>query len=61
MSEQKRYQSQTLNSDDYKKTEEGAQLLKDATGIVGIIAVAGVILGKNVPKVIKGIRSILRK
>ena len=61
MSEQKRYQSQTLNSDDYKKTEDGAQLLKDTTSIIGIFAAACVILGNNAPKVIKGIRSILRR
>ena len=41
MEEQKRFQNQTLNSDDYSKTEEGAKALKNGGKISDIARITG--------------------
>ena len=60
MEERKRFQNQTLNSEDYEKTEEGAKAVKNGGAILGAIAlVVGV--GKTYgPALLKNL-SKLRK
>lgn len=60
MEEQKRFQNQTLNSDDYSKTEEGAKALKNGGKIATFVLVAGVAVKKYGPALLKNI-SKLRK
>ena len=44
MAEQKRFQNQTLNSDDYEKIEEGAKLVKDGSKLLlGVFFVCGLV------------------
>ena len=58
MADQKRFQKQELNSEDYEKTEEGAKMLtttsKVATGFVVFVGV----LKKYGPEMLKGINKI---
>ena len=58
MEEQKRFQNQTLNSEDYEKTEEGAKLVKNG----GVLALGVVFLGglikKYGPEFFKGLIKI---
>lgn len=60
MEEQKRFQNQTLNSEDYQKTEEGAQALKNGGVILGAIAVAIGVGKKYGPSLLRNL-SKLRK
>lgn len=58
MADQKRFQKQELNSEDYEKTEEGAKMLKTTSKMVtGIVVVVGV-LKKYGPEMLKGINKI---
>ena len=58
MADQKRFQKQELNSEDYEKTEEGAKMLKTTSKVVtGIVVVVGVIK-KYGPEMLKGINKI---
>ena len=58
MADQKRFQKQELNSQDYEKTEEGAKMLKTTSKVVtGIVVVVGV-LKKYGPEMLKGINKI---
>lgn len=58
MADQKRFQKQELNSEDYEKTEEGAKMLKTTSKVVtGIVVVVGV-LKKYGPEMLKGINKI---
>ena len=58
MADQKRFQKQELNSEDYEKTEEGAKMLKTTSkGGTGIVVVVGV-LKKYGPEMLKGINKI---
>lgn len=58
MADQKRFQKQELNSEDYEKTEEGAEMLKTTSKVVtGIVVVVGV-LKKYGPEMLKGINKI---
>lgn len=60
MSEKKRFQNQTLNSDDYKKTEEGAGKIKVSMIVTGTIAVTGALIKEYGPKIVKGVRSFFK-
>ena len=40
MEERKRFQNQTLNSEDYEKTEEGAQAVKNGGKVLAGLALA---------------------
>lgn len=58
MADQKRFQKQELNSEDYEKTEEGAKMLKTTSKVVtGFVVVVGV-LKKYGPEMLKGINKI---
>lgn len=58
MTEQKRFQNQTLNSDDYEKIEEGAKLVKDGSKLLlGVFFVCGLVK-KYGPEILKGINKI---
>ena len=58
MEERKRFQNQTLNSEDYEKTEEGAQAVKNG-GLAALALAVGV--GKKYgPALLKNL-SKLRK
>lgn len=58
MADQKRFQKQELNSEDYEKTEKGAKMLKTTSKVVtGIVVVVGV-LKKYGPEMLKGINKI---
>ena len=55
MSERKRFQNQTLNSEDYEKIEEGAKAVKNggailATAVIGVCKKYGPALLKNINK-----------
>ncbi|RRK33461.1 hypothetical protein EBB54_20500 [Schaedlerella arabinosiphila] len=58
MAEQKRFQNQTLNSEDYQKTESGAQLLKDGGKVLGIVLLGAGVIKKYGPEIIKGINKV---
>jgi hypothetical protein len=60
MSEKKRFQNQTLNSDDYKKTEDEAETLKDGITVAAILVLAVPALKKYGPKLLKGVASIFK-
>jgi len=58
MQERKRFQNQTLNSEDYEKTEEGAKAVKNGGAILTAVAVGvgkkyGPALLKNLSKLRK--------
>ena len=40
MEERKRFQNQALNSEDYEKTEEGAQAVKNGGKVLAALALA---------------------
>lgn len=61
MSEQKRFVNQTLNSNDYKKVEDGADMVKGVIGIACVLATSGAVIKKYGPKVIKGIKTLIIK
>ena len=60
MEERKRFQNQTLNSEDYEKTEEGAKAVKNGSAILTAIAVAVGVGKKYGPAFLKNL-SKLRK
>lgn len=60
MEERKRFQHQTLNSEDYKKTEEGAQAVKNGGKIIAALALVIGVGKKYGPALLKNL-SKLRK
>jgi hypothetical protein len=58
MAEQKRFQSQTLNNEDYQKTESGAKLLKDGGKVLGGFLLFVGVIRKYGPEIIKGINKV---
>ena len=60
MQERKRFQNQTLNSEDYEKTEEGAKAVKKGGAILTAVAVAVGVGKKYGPALLKNL-SKLRK
>ena len=60
MEERKRFQHQTLNSEDYEKTEEGAKAVKNGGAILTAIALAIGVGKKYGPALLKNL-SKLRK
>ncbi len=60
MEERKRFQNQTLSSEDYEKTEEGAKALKNGGKILGAALLLGGVIKKYGPELLKGL-SKLRK
>lgn len=60
MEERKRFQNQTLNSEDYEKTEEGAKALKNSGALAAAVAVAFGVGKKYGPALLKNL-SKLRK
>ena len=60
MADRKRFQNQTLNSEDYEKTEEGAKALKNGGKILGAAALLIGVGKKYGPAFLKNI-SKLRK
>ena len=58
MADQKRFQKQELNSEDYEKTEEGAKMLKTTSKVAsGFVVFVGV-LKKYGAEMLKGINKI---
>lgn len=58
MSERKRFQNQTLNSEDYEKIEKGAKAVKEGSAI---LATAGLFFGvckKYGPSLLKNIKNL---
>ena len=56
MEEQKRFQKQTLNSEDYEKTEEGAKAVR-----IGMYCLSALIVAigiKHVPAFMKNLRNL---
>lgn len=60
MEERKRFQNQTLSSEDYEKTEEGAEALKNGGKILGAVLLLGGVIKKYGPELLNGL-SKLRK
>ncbi len=58
MEERKRFQNQTLNSEDYEKTEEGAKLVKDGGKLLMGIVFVGGLIKKYGPEILKGVNKI---
>lgn len=58
MSERKRFQNQTLNSEDYEKTEEGAKALKNGGKILGAAALFVGVGKKYGPALLKNLRKL---
>ncbi len=58
MEERKRFQNQTLNSEDYEKTEEGAKALKEGGALLGAAALFIGLAKKYGPGIIKAISKI---
>lgn len=60
MEERKRFKNQTLNSEDYEKTEEGAKAMKSGGAILGALALAFGVGKKYGPEFLRNL-SKLRK
>lgn len=60
MEEKKRFQNQTLNSDDYEKTEKGAKAVKKGGAFLTALAVVVGVSKKYGPALLKNL-SKLRK
>ena len=60
MEERKRFQNQALNSEDYEKTEEGAQAVKNGGKVLAALALAAGVGKKYGPALLKNL-SKLRK
>ena len=58
MEERKRFQNQTLNSEDYEKTEEGAKALKNAGKIAAAFALLVGVGKKYGPALLKNLSKI---
>lgn len=58
MADRKRFQNQTLNSEDYEKTEEGAKAVKNGGAILTAVALAVGVGKKYGPALIKNISKI---
>lgn len=58
MAKQKRFQSQTLNSEDYEKIEEGAKAVKNGSVIFSTICLAVGIGKKYGPALLKNLRKL---
>lgn len=58
MTERKRFQTQTLNSEDYATTEKGAKAVKTGGKILGIVAVSGLMFKKYGNHIIKSLGKI---
>ena len=58
MEERKRFQDQTLNSEDYEKTEEGAKAVKNGGALLAAVAVAFGVGKKYGPELLKNINKI---
>ena len=55
MAERKRFQTQTLNSEDYATTEKGAKAMKTGGIILSVAVPAGVMVKKYGRRVIKSL------
>ena len=58
MVDRKRFQNQTLNSEDYEKTEEGAKALKNGGKIAGAFVLTFGLAKKYGPGLIRSISKI---
>lgn len=58
MADRKRFQNQTLNSEDYEKTEEGAKALKNGGKILAALALFVGVGKKYGPALLKNISKI---
>lgn len=58
MTERKRFQNQTLNSEDYVMIEIGAKAVKTGGKILGIAAVSGLMFKKYGNRIIKSLGKI---
>lgn len=57
--EKKRFVEQELNSDDYMKTVLGAKVLKEIGAIGSVLTIAGFVVLKNAPKLIKNLSKLI--
>lgn len=60
MSEKKRFQNQTLDSNDYKKIEDGAETIRVGLKIATALCTSAVVIKKFIPKFVKGVDSIFK-
>ena len=60
MEDRKRFQNQTLNSEDYEKVEEGAKALKHGAKILAAFAFAFGVDRKYGPALRKSLRKIFK-
>ncbi len=58
MEERKRFQNQTLDSEDYERTEEGAKALKNSGILIGACAVVIGLFKKYGPELLRSIDQI---
>lgn len=58
MKDQKRFQNQTLNSEDYEKMEEGAKALKNGGKILGALTLCVGVGKKYGPALLKNLSKI---
>lgn len=56
----KRFTEQTLDSDDYAKTETGAKVLKDIGAIGSVLAVFATVAVKRGPKLIENVAGLIK-
>ena len=60
MAEQKRFQAQSLNSEDYQKTELGAKAVKEGGVLLTTLIACGVGVAKLAPSLIKNVSKIFK-
>lgn len=60
MADQKRFQVQNLNSEDYEKTELGAKVVKDGSKILSALAILGFVGKKYGPSLLKNVTKIFK-
>ena len=60
MADQKRFQAQNLNSEDYEKTESGAKVVKDGGIILSALATLVVVGKKFGPSLLKNASKIFK-
>lgn len=61
MADQKRFQAQNLDSEDYAKTEYGAKAVKEGGRILFALSLVVLTLKNNGPSFIKNALNIIRK
>ena len=60
MNYNKRFTEQTLDRDDYAKTEKGAKVLKDLGAITSVVTVLATVVVKRGPKLVKNLADLFK-